>query len=51
MKYEEYERPELEEIEIQIEGSFLNSSTSNSDFEDKEKPGFGIDDDEYDGDF
>lgn len=40
MKYEEYERPELVEIEIQIEGSFLNNTTS-----------VDKDDDPWEGDF
>lgn len=50
MKYEEYERPEIVEIEIDIEGSFLNSATS--DLNNPEEPGFGVDDDDpYNGDF
>lgn len=28
MKYKEYERPELEEMELELEGSFLDSATS-----------------------
>lgn len=28
MKYEEYERPELVEIEIELEGSFLGNNST-----------------------
>ncbi len=43
MKYQEYERPELEELDMIIEGSFLNDPTTNPgvDRDDEENKGEG----------
>lgn len=43
MKYENYQKPELEEIELVLEGSYLNSSSIGVDKGDTEQ-----NDDEWD---
>lgn len=45
MKFEEYERPDLEELELLLEGPFLTADT------DEDNPGFDKDDNPDNGDF
>ena len=39
MKFKEYERPELEEIELLLEGSFLEATSIGVDKDDNETEG------------
>lgn len=49
MKFKAYERPDLEELELILEGSFLDGKTGQGETVDPDNPDLGVEEGEGDG--